>query len=105
MLIFDAHGFDWDAANRLKCQKHGLSVEDVEAVFGDEFHVTPDTAHSRAETRFIAVGRGDGVRPIFVAFTLRRREGKAMIRPISARYMHRKEIARYEKESAASEDR
>jgi uncharacterized DUF497 family protein len=32
---------------------------------------------------------------MLVAFTLRRRFG-ALIRPITARYMHAKEIARYE---------
>jgi uncharacterized DUF497 family protein len=33
----------------------------------------------------------------FVAFTVRRKGGRKYIRPISARYMHRKEIEAYEK--------
>jgi uncharacterized DUF497 family protein len=34
--------------------------------------------------------------PLFVAFTMRERSGQLMIRPVSARYMHAKEIANYE---------
>lgn len=98
-------GFDWDDANRAKCQKHGLTIEDIEAVFAGPVRVAPDVRHSTKETRFIAVGRGDGLRPAFIAFTLRTRGGRVLIRPISARYMHRKEIAQYEKENTSSEDR
>ncbi|GLQ54201.1 hypothetical protein GCM10010862_14600 [Devosia nitrariae] len=36
-------------------------------------------------------------RYVFIAFTIREIEGAKHIRPISARYMHRKEIERYEK--------
>jgi uncharacterized DUF497 family protein len=28
-----AQGFDWDDANTLKCQKHGVSLTDIEAMF------------------------------------------------------------------------
>jgi uncharacterized DUF497 family protein len=34
----------------------------------------------------------------FVAFTLRRRGGRTFLRPLSARYMQKKEIAAYERE-------
>jgi hypothetical protein len=53
------------------------------------------------ESRFIAVGRTPEGRFAFVAFTPRVREGQLLVRPISARYMHEKEVARYEKESSA----
>ena len=36
---------------------------------------------------------------MFIAFTLRKLDGTTLIRPVSARYMHRKEVARYEKSS------
>ena len=36
---------------------------------------------------------------IFVVFTLRRRGDDILIRPISARYMHDKEVKSYEKEN------
>lgn len=62
--------------------------------------VAPDMKHSLNEQRFIAVGRNAVGRPLFVAFTLRRQENGLTIRPISARYMHNKEIARYESEGS-----
>ena len=96
-------GFDWDDGNRAKCQKHGVTVAEVEAVFRHPHHLAPDVAHSTDETRFLAIGRGDGPRPIFVAFTLRERDEENLIRPISARYMHLKEIVHYDQATAPSD--
>lgn len=94
-------GFDWDDGNRNKCAKHGISPDEIEAVFRFPHRLAPDIAHSDAETRFLAIGSGGGQRLIFFAFTLREgREGQ-LIRPISARYMHRKEIEHYEKTIAS----
>ena len=104
MLLFAAAGFDWDSANRLKCAKHGLALDEIEAVFSGDVRVAPDIRHSGTETRFIGIGYGKDKRPVFVAFTLRRRAEAVFIRPISARYMHGKEIAQYEKEASTSED-
>jgi hypothetical protein len=92
-------GFDWDAGNRQKCQKHGVSLADIEALFARGVRVAPDPAHSTTEDRYVAVGRTADYRPLFVVFTLRTSNGRRLIRPISARYMHAKEIARYEQES------
>jgi len=50
-------GFDWDDANRSKCQKHGVPIAEIEAVFQGRFRVAPDTKHSATEDRFIAIGR------------------------------------------------
>ena len=44
----------------------------------------------------IAVGRTSAGRPVFVAFTLRTKNRHRLIRPVTARYMHAKEIAAYE---------
>jgi hypothetical protein len=41
-------------------------------------------------------GKGRGV---FIVFTLRRKGDEVLIRPISARYMHKKEIEAYEEEN------
>ena len=90
-------GFDWDDGNRAKCQKHGVSPAEVEALFERPLLVLPDDAHSRNETRLRAIGRTVGGRSIFLVFTIRVRGGKRLVRPISARYMHRKEIESYEK--------
>ena len=76
------------------------SAATVEAVFGGELMVLPDPAHSKSEERFKAIGRTDQGRAVFVVFTFRKRRNRTLIRPISARYMHHKEIEHYEKETA-----
>ena len=93
-------GFDWDEGNRKKCQQHGLSITQIEDVFTNGPRVAPDLKHSGGEDRLIAVGRTKGGRPIFVAFTFRTKDKRRLIRPVTARYMHAKEIEAYEKESS-----
>ena len=61
--------------------------------------ILPDEVHSVAETRFKAVGKTAVGRHIFLVRTIREKKGKRYIRPISARYMHRKEVQHYEKEN------
>ena len=92
-------GFDWDAGNRVKCQKHGVSLPEIEALLRSQnTRILSDPAHSRDEVRSRAVGRTGLGRWIFVAFTLRRRDGLTLLRPVSARYMHAKDVENYEKE-------
>ncbi len=93
-------GFDWDEGNRAKCQKHGVSIVEIEYVFERSPRIAPDPAHSMDEDRLIAVGRTGPGRPVFVAFTIRTKNELRLIRPVTARYMHPREIAAYEKESA-----
>lgn len=89
-------GVDWDEGNRQKCQKHGVTIGEIEALLSGRPHVAPDLRHSAHEDRFIAVGRNANGRPLFVAFTFRTKDGSRLIRPVSARYMHKGEIASYE---------
>ena len=96
-----AAGFDWDRGNRAKCQKHGVSIEDVEYLMKSGPRIVPDVKHSRKEDRFIAIGRSLKGRPMFVAFTIREKDGERFIRPVSARYMHKKESERYEEAEGA----
>ena len=97
-------GFEWDHGNQAKCQKHGVSVAEIEELFRQEVYVEPDPRHSMHEERFKAIGRSAKGRLIFVVFTFRKRGRSQLIRPISARPMHKKEIRAYEKaiEEAAS---
>jgi uncharacterized DUF497 family protein len=88
-------GFDWDQGNEANCQKHGVSVAEIEAVFEGDPLVSPDLAHLVAEARFVAIGRNGAGRLVFVIFTLREIGGRRMIRPVSARYMREKECRRY----------
>ncbi|HYU11069.1 MAG TPA: BrnT family toxin [Stellaceae bacterium] len=98
-------GFDWDRANRDKCQKHGVSIDAIEAAFRKPIAVVPDPAHSGVEERFKAIGVTDEGRHILIVFALRIREGETFIRPISARYMHRREVRYYEEAAAKIRDR
>ncbi len=92
-------GFDWDAGNRAKCQKHGVSQAEIEALFyHSDVSITEDLAHSQHEPRFFAFGTTDEDRAVLVVFTLREKEGMTCVRPISARYMHQKERQTHEKE-------
>ncbi|MDX2113733.1 MAG: BrnT family toxin [Alphaproteobacteria bacterium] len=92
-------GFEWDAGNLTKCQKHGLAKEEIEKfLHHGRYRLLPDVKHSQTEKRLIAVGMNERGRWIFIAFTIR---GNSIVRPITARYMHRKEITGYEKEDAA----
>ena len=93
-------GFDWDRGNRTKCEKHGITVEAIEDVFSRQIIILPDETHSEKERRFRAIGYMQDQRAMFVVFTLRHRGKKVLVRPISARYMHKKEIDLYEKEEA-----
>ncbi|MEA2875005.1 MAG: uncharacterized protein QOF14_201 [Hyphomicrobiales bacterium] len=95
-------GFDWDAGHRDKCRKHGLALAEIEAFFRGRIAVHPPSLGNKEE-RFIAVGSTAEGRNILVVFTLRTRNGKTLIRPISARYMHRREVAHYEKTAKAQD--
>jgi uncharacterized protein len=95
----NAAGFDWDAANRAKCEKHGVSVAEVEDLFNRPILIVPDATHSRGEERLRAIGKTAKGRSVFMVFTIRARGGKRFIRPVSARYMHRKEVKHYEEEN------
>lgn len=89
-------GFDWDEGNRDKCQKHGLTLQVIEGLFSRTLQTGPDPF--TAEPRFRAVGRAEDGRAVFLVFTLRERNGEVFVRPISARYMHQKEVKAYEEE-------
>ena len=100
LSVDDMHfrGMQWDRGNRSKCQKHGVTIAEIEYLFQNDPGIAPDIDHSQEESRFFAIGKTGEGRSLFVVFTIR---GDA-IRPISARYMHPKEVARYEKEAPHS---
>ena len=77
-------------------------MAEIEAVFVHGPRIAPDPKHSADEDRFIAVGRIG--RPVFVAFTIRVKDKRRFIRPVTARFMHAKEVAAYEEESSAAEN-
>ena len=91
-------GFDWDEGNRENCQRHGVSITEIEALFRRPHNISVDVQHSLTEERLRAIGKTRSGRSVFLVFTLREREGKIYLRPISARYMHRREVRHYEEE-------
>jgi uncharacterized DUF497 family protein len=93
-------GFNWDDGNREKCRKHGVTFEEIESAFrGGAMRVFPDLAHSTRETRYLGIARIASGRHVLVAFTYRQIKKQRFIRPISARFMHTKEIKHYEAQS------
>ncbi len=99
-MDFAFAGFDWDEGNRDKCQMHGVALAAIESLFYGSLAVFPDLVHSRVEERFKAVGWTAEGRGVLIVFTMRKKASGIFIRPVSARYMHRKEVAYYEKETA-----
>jgi uncharacterized DUF497 family protein len=104
-IVVRAAGIEWDSGNRDKCQKHGVSLATVESLFHRPLAVFPDPAHSEDEERFKAIGRTDEGRSVLIVFTLRTERIESFIRPISARYMHQREVDYYEEAAAKTEKR
>jgi uncharacterized DUF497 family protein len=79
--------------------ENSVSADIIEAMFDRPVAILPDEMHSQSERRLRAIGKTAEGRAIFVVFTLRRRGDDIFIRPISARYMHEKEVRNYEEEN------
>jgi len=92
-------GFDWDAGNARKNERHGVSMAEAEQVFfNTPLLAVADSRHSERDARLHALGKTDGSRRLHVTFTLR--DAGRKIRVISARDMHRKERALYAQQTA-----
>ncbi len=91
-------GFEWDEGNARKNEKHGVSMAEAEQVFFNApVLLLDDVRHSQQESRLHALGKTNEGRTLHITLTLR--ESSAVIRVISARDMHRKERAIYDKAS------
>jgi uncharacterized DUF497 family protein len=90
-------GFDWDSGNWPKCGKHGVSREEIEQVLLGEPAVMPDPFPDEPRRR--AIGKTKAGRYVFLVFLLRETNDETKLRPISARYMHQKEVEHYEGQS------
>lgn len=89
-------GFDWDSGNWPKCREHGLSKEAIEWALQGSITVFDDPFEGN-EKRSRAIGKDQDDRPIFIVFCIRHLNGQTLMRPISARYMHKREIEHYER--------
>ena len=83
-----------------------MSIEEIEGVFTRPVVILRDRENASGERRLKAIGTTLAGRQAFIIFTWRaERAGSALLRPISARYMHQKEINKYEQEIARTQKR
>ena len=87
-------GFDWDDGNWPKCGKHGVTQTEIEEVLLNTPAVMPNP-HAE-EPCMRAIGKTSKGRYVFLVFMIRQFNDQFFLRPISARFMHQKEIDHYE---------
>jgi len=87
--------FEWDKAkNKANFQKHGISFEEAESVFIDEYALLiADPDHSENEDRFVLLGLSAKLRLLLVCHCFEVDDG--LIRVISCRKAKRKEMSLY----------
>jgi hypothetical protein len=87
--------FEWDHSKAaLNLKKHGISFEEAQSVFYDEFAIQfYDDEHSSSEDRFIMLGLSSSARVLVVCHC--ERESGGLIRIISARRATRRESSFY----------
>lgn len=83
--------FEWDERkNAQNRRKHGVSFEEAQSVFHDEFALlVPDPAGARSEERFVLLGLSSMLRILVVCHCVRSAGDR--IRIISARKANRSE--------------
>ncbi len=107
-MLFDrasVHGVEWDEGNRSKCQKHGMTIADVEHVLMEGRAIFVPARSGSDDERLVAIGVTAAGRYAFVVVTPRPHEGRLMLRPVSARFMHGREIRKYEQAIAGPRQR
>lgn len=87
--------FEWDRTKETtNIKKHGVSFDEAQSVFYDEFAVQFfDEEHSSEEERFLMLGTSVDARALLVCHC--EREAGSVIRIISARKATRREQAFY----------
>ena len=87
--------FEWDSAKALaNLKKHGVSFEEAQSVFYDEFAVQFfDEDHSTSEERFLLLGMSTGARLLLVCHC--ERESGNIIRIVTARKATKRESVFY----------
>lgn len=87
--------FEWDEVkNKANFQKHGISFEEAESVFLDEYALLiADPDHSENEDRFVLLGLSAKLQLLLVCHCFEVDDG--LIRVISCRKAKRKEMSLY----------
>ncbi len=87
--------FQWDEQkNKINQQKHGISFEEAESVFFDDYAIQFwDEDHSQEEERFLLLGISSKMRILIVVHCFR--EEDSIMRIISARKATKNENQEY----------
>jgi uncharacterized protein len=87
--------FDWDPAKAASnLRKHGVSFEEAQSVFYDDFAIQfHDASHASDEQRFLMLGMSSGTLLLLVCHC--ERDSGSVIRIISARKATRQESSFY----------
>ncbi len=87
--------FEWDESkNNANLQKHGISFEEAESVFYDQYALLiADPDHSETEDRFLLMGLSAKLRLLLVCHCFEVDDG--LIRVISCRKASKKEMSLY----------
>ncbi len=72
----------------------------IESVFGRSVTIFDDPFDPGLEKRMRAIGKDEQGHYIFIVFCLRVKNDVTLLRPISARYMHAKEVRHYEQQKS-----
>ncbi len=90
--------FEWsDEKNKLNIKKHHISFEEAKEVFSDPFHISKlDHRFDYFEERWITLGTTAEDKILVVANIFFDKDGKEIIRIISARRANQKERIFYE---------
>lgn len=101
-IVENCEGFEWDDGNTNKnWHLHRVSDGECEEIFFNlPIIIIFDERYVSDEPRYIALGRTDAYRRLFVAFVVRNK----LIREISARDMTRSDERRYEEKSKRDTD-
>ncbi|UMA67301.1 BrnT family toxin (plasmid) [Roseivivax marinus] len=94
-MSIEFDGFDWDHGNIGHCAKHGVSKDEVEHVLENMSFFIPDPYPHEPRRR--TAGQTLEGRHVFIVFMHRNVGRDLLLRPISARYMHEKEVNEYER--------
>jgi uncharacterized DUF497 family protein len=90
--------FDWDAGNRYKNLNHGVHDWEIEEAFYDKHRLPAGKMRVKGEERRILLARCEtSGKYLRIVYTIRKKYGKKLIRPISATEMSWSNKRRYKR--------
>jgi uncharacterized DUF497 family protein len=97
MMDLQFNGVDWNSEDEQRILlKYGVPKHVVETALIGRQRVAEDLNQGAAEQRFASIGPDLKGRILVVVFTIRKKDGRRLASPISARYLSRRELKHYE---------